>query len=105
GAPTSVTTTRRASTPTGWSTASATAPRKATSGSTTSPSSAASTSPWRGSTEPVNVELKIKRYNPEQDKKPHWETYSVNVEETDRVLDALHEVKWHQDGTLSFRRS
>ena len=53
----------------------------------------------------MNVELKIKRYNPEQDKKPHWETYDVQVEETDRVLDALHEVKWHQDGTLSFRRS
>jgi succinate dehydrogenase / fumarate reductase iron-sulfur subunit len=53
----------------------------------------------------VDVELKIKRYNPEQDKKPHWETYEVRVEDTDRVVDALHEVKWHHDGTLSFRRS
>jgi succinate dehydrogenase / fumarate reductase iron-sulfur subunit len=53
----------------------------------------------------VTVELKIKRYNPEQDTKPHWESYSVDVEESDRVLDALHEVKWHQDGTLTFRRS
>ena len=53
----------------------------------------------------VNLDLKIKRYNPEQDKKPHWETYSVRVEDTDRVIDALQEVKWHQDGTLSFRRS
>jgi len=24
---------------------------------------------------------------------------------TDRVLDVLHDVKWHQDGTLTFRRS
>ena len=53
----------------------------------------------------MNVELKIKRYNPEQDKKPHWETYEIEMEEDDRVLDALHEVKWHHDGTLSFRRS
>ena len=53
----------------------------------------------------VDVELKIKRYLPEQDTKPHWETYSVEAEEGDRVLDALHEVKWHQDGTLTFRRS
>jgi len=53
----------------------------------------------------VDVELKIKRYNPEQDDKPHWETYEVRVEDTDRVVDALHEVKWHHDGTLSFRRS
>jgi len=29
----------------------------------------------------------------------------VRVEDTDRVVDALHEVKWHHDGTLSFRRS
>jgi len=53
----------------------------------------------------VDVELKIKRYNPEQDTKAHWETYQVRVEDTDRVVDALHEVKWHHDGTLSFRRS
>ena len=53
----------------------------------------------------ADVELRIKRYNPEQDKKPHWETYEIEMEEDDRVLDALHEVKWHHDGTLSFRRS
>ncbi len=53
----------------------------------------------------MDVELRIKRYNPDVDRRPHWETYRVEVEETDRVLDALHQVKWHQDGTLSFRRS
>ncbi len=53
----------------------------------------------------MDVELRIKRYNPDADSGPHWETYRVEVEETDRVLDALHQVKWHQDGTLSFRRS
>ncbi len=53
----------------------------------------------------MDVELRIKRYNPDTDRRPHWETYRVEVEETDRVLDALHQVKWHQDGTLSFRRS
>jgi len=53
----------------------------------------------------ADVELRIKRYNPERDKKPHWETYEIEMEEDDRVLDALHEVKWHHDGTLSFRRS
>jgi len=53
----------------------------------------------------AEVELRIKRYNPEQDKKPHWETYDLEMEESDRVLDGLHEVKAHHDGTLSFRRS
>lgn len=54
---------------------------------------------------PVNVTLRIQRFDPETDKRPHWETYRVQVEETDRVLDALHEVRWHHDGTLAFRRS
>jgi succinate dehydrogenase / fumarate reductase iron-sulfur subunit len=53
----------------------------------------------------VTVELNIKRYDPERDRGPHWETYRVDVEETDRVLDALHQVRWHQDGSLAFRRS
>ena len=53
----------------------------------------------------VDVELRIRRYNPDTDTRPHWETYTVRAEPTDRVLDALHTVKWEQDGTLSFRRS
>jgi succinate dehydrogenase / fumarate reductase, iron-sulfur subunit len=53
----------------------------------------------------VEVSLRIKRFNPEVDRRPHWETYRVDVDESDRVLDALHQVKWHHDGTLSFRRS
>ena len=53
----------------------------------------------------MELTLRIKRFNPEVDKKPHWETYTVEVDESDRVLDALHQVKWHVDGTLSFRRS
>ena len=53
----------------------------------------------------MKITLKIKRFNPETDRKPHWEAYEVEVEPTDRVLDALHEVKWYQDGTLALRRS
>jgi succinate dehydrogenase / fumarate reductase iron-sulfur subunit len=54
---------------------------------------------------PVDVNLRIKRFDPEHDRRPHWEDYQVQVEETDRVLDALHEVRWHHDGSLAFRRS
>src|SRR2546421_8042922 len=53
----------------------------------------------------ADVELRIKRFDPERDESPHWATYRVQVAETDRVLDALHEVRWHHDGTLAFRRS
>jgi succinate dehydrogenase / fumarate reductase iron-sulfur subunit len=53
----------------------------------------------------VEVTLRIKRFNPEQDDKSHFEEYKVDVEPTDRVLDALNQVKWYQDGTLTYRRS
>ena len=53
----------------------------------------------------MHVTFKIFRFNPEKDKKPHYETYKVEADPTDRVLDLLEYVKWHHDGTLSFRRS
>ena len=53
----------------------------------------------------MQVKLKIFRYNPEADKKPHYDTYTLEAEPTDRVLDLLEYVKGHYDGKLSFRRS
>ncbi len=53
----------------------------------------------------MDVTLRIKRYNPELDVKPVFKEYVVAVEPTDRVLDALNEIKWQQDGTLTYRRS
>jgi succinate dehydrogenase / fumarate reductase iron-sulfur subunit len=53
----------------------------------------------------LEVTLRIKRYNPEIDVKPVFREYSVEVERTDRVLDALNQIKWKHDGTLTYRRS
>jgi succinate dehydrogenase / fumarate reductase iron-sulfur subunit len=53
----------------------------------------------------MQVQLRILRFDPERDQKPHWQTYTVEAGPMDRVLDLLHTVKWHQDGTLTFRRS
>lgn len=53
----------------------------------------------------ANVTLQIRRFNPEVDSEPHWESYEVPVEPGDRLLDALHYVKWNIDGSLTFRRS
>jgi succinate dehydrogenase / fumarate reductase, iron-sulfur subunit len=53
----------------------------------------------------MQVTLKILRFNPELDTKPHFETYVVEQEPNDRVLDAMNMVKWYQDGTLTYRRS
>jgi succinate dehydrogenase / fumarate reductase iron-sulfur subunit len=52
------------------------------------------------------VELRIRRFNPEQDKKAWWGEYTVDeVNPNDSVLDVLHRVKWTIDGTLTLRRS
>jgi succinate dehydrogenase / fumarate reductase, iron-sulfur subunit len=53
----------------------------------------------------MQIELRILRYDPERDTKPHEERYLVESEPMDRVLDLLHKVKYEQDGTLTFRRS
>ncbi len=39
------------------------------------------------------VTLKIRRFDPEQDQGPYWAEYRMDVEEKDRLLDALHKVK------------
>src|SRR3954451_24250995 len=53
----------------------------------------------------MDVTLKIRRYNPEVSEDATWETFMVTGQPTDRVLDALHKIKWELDGTLTFRRS
>ncbi|MCS7260495.1 MAG: succinate dehydrogenase iron-sulfur subunit [Anaerolineae bacterium] len=53
----------------------------------------------------MKVTLKIRRFNPEKDHAPWWGHYEVECEPTDRVLDALNQVKWYQDGSLTYRRS
>jgi len=55
--------------------------------------------------EVVPLEVKIRRYNPEVSESAWWDTFHLEVEPTDRLLDALHEVKWRHDGTLALRRS
>ena len=52
------------------------------------------------------VYLRIFRYNPEAGRtKPSYDTYNVEADPNDRVLDLLEHVKAYEDGTLSFRRS
>ncbi|HEX7241781.1 MAG TPA: succinate dehydrogenase iron-sulfur subunit [Longimicrobiaceae bacterium] len=51
------------------------------------------------------VTIRVLRFNPETDREPGFRDYAVQVEPTDRVLDALNQIKWYQDGTLTYRRS
>jgi succinate dehydrogenase / fumarate reductase, iron-sulfur subunit len=56
----------------------------------------------------MEVTFRIRRLNPEipGKDKPYWQEFTLqNVDETDRVLELLHRIKWEQDGTLTLRRS
>ncbi|MCF7803812.1 MAG: succinate dehydrogenase iron-sulfur subunit [Candidatus Marinimicrobia bacterium] len=53
----------------------------------------------------MQVTFKIKRYNPETDSESHWESYQLDVDPKDRILDALLTIKRTIDGTLTFRYS
>lgn len=53
----------------------------------------------------MDIKVKILRFNPETDKRPHYQTFRVEAEPTDRVLDLLEKIKGYQDGSLAFRRS
>ena len=53
----------------------------------------------------LEVRLRVFRQDPESSHEPHWADYTAEVEDNGRVLDALHYVRWHIDGTLAFRRS
>lgn len=53
----------------------------------------------------MTVVLDIQRFDPERDAGPSSKQYSVEVEPTDRVLDALLQIKRTEDSTLTFRKS
>ncbi len=53
----------------------------------------------------VELTLKIRRYNPEVRTDPWWDEFTIQADPTERLLDALHQVKWYHDGTLALRRS
>jgi succinate dehydrogenase / fumarate reductase iron-sulfur subunit len=53
----------------------------------------------------MQIHLEIQRFDPEKDVRPYFQTFTVEAAPTDRLLDALMDVKRHQDGSLTFRKS
>ncbi len=51
------------------------------------------------------VHLKVFRFDPQKDKAPHYDTFELQVEPTDRVLDLLEKVRGEHDASLGLRRS
>ena len=49
----------------------------------------------------VSLIMRIRRFNPEVKADAWWDEFTVEAEATDRLLDALHYVKWYRDGTLA----
>ncbi|MEV2255840.1 succinate dehydrogenase iron-sulfur subunit [Streptomyces sp. NPDC050147] len=53
----------------------------------------------------ITVTFRIRRFNPEISADATWEDFQVEIDPKERVLDALHKIKWDMDGSLTFRRS
>lgn len=53
----------------------------------------------------MRVKLAIQRFNPEQDIKPHFTYYRVEIAKSATVLEALTKTKEELDGSLAFRAS
>ncbi|RBL87413.1 succinate dehydrogenase iron-sulfur subunit, partial [Streptomyces cavourensis] len=53
----------------------------------------------------ITATFRIRRFNPEVSDEVHWQDFQIEIDPKERVLDALHKIKWDLDGTLTFRRS
>ncbi|WP_434595474.1 succinate dehydrogenase iron-sulfur subunit [Streptomyces sp. A5-4] len=53
----------------------------------------------------ITVTFRIRRFNPEVSADFEWQDFEIEIDPKERVLDALHKIKWDVDGTLTFRRS
>jgi succinate dehydrogenase / fumarate reductase iron-sulfur subunit len=53
----------------------------------------------------MKIKLKIYRFNPEVDKEPHYDIFTVEANSSDRILDCLNKIRWEQDSSLTYRMS
>ncbi|SFL24202.1 succinate dehydrogenase iron-sulfur subunit [Streptomyces pini] len=53
----------------------------------------------------ITATFRIRRFNPEVSDEVTWQDFELEIDPKERVLDALHKIKWEIDGTLTFRRS
>ncbi|CAL9481878.1 MULTISPECIES: succinate dehydrogenase iron-sulfur subunit [Streptomyces] len=53
----------------------------------------------------ITVTFRVRRFNPEVAAEATWEDFQLEIDPKERVLDALHKIKWDLDGSLTFRRS
>lgn len=68
------------------------------------PDGRAGSNPGQAAPQSLTLTVQIRRYNPDTDES-RWDEFEVQALPTWRILDALHAIKWEQDGSLTFRRS
>ncbi|MFE1588713.1 succinate dehydrogenase iron-sulfur subunit [Streptomyces sp. NPDC059402] len=61
--------------------------------------------PGFGDSPYITVTFRVRRFNPEVSAEATWEDFQLEIDPKERVLDALHKIKWDLDGSLTFRRS
>jgi succinate dehydrogenase / fumarate reductase iron-sulfur subunit len=53
----------------------------------------------------IELSVRVRRFNPEVSEESWWDEWTVRCDPFERLVEVLHQIKWHLDGTLSFRRS
>ncbi len=53
----------------------------------------------------MQISLRVFRFNPEKDQQSHYDTFQLDVDPSERILDVLEQVRGYFDGTLGYRRS
>jgi succinate dehydrogenase / fumarate reductase iron-sulfur subunit len=53
----------------------------------------------------MHVIMKVFRFNPETDRKPRYDIFTVQADPSERILDLLERIRDDYDPTLAFRRS
>ena len=49
--------------------------------------------------------FRVKRYNPEKQEKPYFQEFELENTKDSTLLDCMNEIKWTQDGSLTYRMS
>ena len=53
----------------------------------------------------MKVKLRVFRFDPENDKSPRHDVFTVEASPNERILDCLNRIRWEQDSSLAFRMS
>jgi len=54
-------------------------------------------------TDKKQITFRVRRFDPDTDSIPHWDSYTLNVPDGMTVLEALHQIKAEQEPSLAWR--